>query len=98
MTLIACKYCRINYNILLIEKYDNFRLIKMRTTGVLNNMYGSRDPTDYKSTTSDDMAITFQNIQILFFGYAFAIVLVLIVFGCEFLYYYYFRTPEKMFT
>lgn len=83
---------------MLMQKYVLFRFIKMRTTGVLNNMYGARDPSDYKSNTSEDMAISFQNIQILFFGYAFAIVLVLIVFGCEFLYYYYFRTPEKMFT
>lgn len=70
----------------------------MRTTGVLNNIFASRDPSDYKSNASDDIAITFQNIQILFFGYAFAIVLVLIVFGCEFFYYYYFRTAEKLFT
>lgn len=63
----------------------------MRTTGVLSNIFASRDPSDYKSNESDDIAITFQNIQILFFGYAFAIALVLMVFGGEFFYYYYFR-------
>lgn len=70
----------------------------MRTSGVLNNIFSSRDPSDYKSGTSDDIAISFQNIQILFFGYAFAICLVLIVFGCEFVYYYYIRNEEKLFT